>query len=140
MAKEDPKDTTCLTNKQREAIAEAIGASPITATSSPQHPLSGVKIGIPQEFNIAELSPATRSWWRRGIRVLKDAGATVVPVSIPTTELSVGAYLSLATAEASSNLQRYDGTRYGTYLDSCWNGCCAGYINLHEPVPLFFFY
>ncbi|GJJ73993.1 aspartyl-tRNA(Asn)/glutamyl-tRNA(Gln) amidotransferase subunit A [Entomortierella parvispora] len=113
MAKEDPKDSTCLTSKQRQAIAEAIKVSPVSAEQNPQHPLSGVRIGIPQEFNIAELSPATRSRWRKGIQVLKDAGATVVPVSIPTTKLAVGAYFTLATAEASSNLQRYDGTRYG---------------------------
>ncbi|KAG0055663.1 Trimeric GatFAB AmidoTransferase(AdT) complex subunit [Gryganskiella cystojenkinii] len=116
MAKEDAKDATCLTTRQREAITMAIDSVP-TPSSDPKQPLSGVRVGIPQEFNIAELSPATKSLWKRGIQILKDAGATVVPVSIPTTKLAVGAYFTLATAEASSNLQRYDGARYGHQSD-----------------------
>jgi aspartyl-tRNA(Asn)/glutamyl-tRNA(Gln) amidotransferase subunit A len=106
-----------MTQKQREAIAKSIHPiEPSKGQDAATAPLSGIRIGIPQEFNIAELSPATKSLWRRGIRALKDAGATVVPVSLPNTKLAVGAYFTLATAEASSNLQRYDGIRYGKFL------------------------
>ncbi|KAF9170428.1 Trimeric GatFAB AmidoTransferase(AdT) complex subunit [Mortierella sp. AD010] len=124
ISKEDEKDSTCLTQRQRDAIAKAL--KDFSDKEAKLHediirndprPLSGVRIGIPQEFNIAELSPATKELWKRGIRVLKDAGAKVVPVSIPTTPLTVGAYLTLGTAEASSNLQRYDGIRYGHQSD-----------------------
>ncbi|KAK3828953.1 MAG: amidase signature domain-containing protein [Benniella sp.] len=114
ISKEDVKDSTCMTQKQRESIAKSIQPiEPLKGQDVTTAPLSGIRIGIPQEFNIAELSPATKSLWKRGIRALKDAGATVVPVSLPNTKLAVGAYFTLATAEASSNLQRYDGIRYG---------------------------
>ncbi|KAG0292168.1 Glu-AdT subunit A [Dissophora globulifera] len=118
ISKEDPKDSTCLTQRQRDHIAQGI----ISIEQSEESrnigkPLSGVRIGVPQEFNIEELSPSTKSLWRKGILALKDAGATVVPISIPNTRLAVGAYLTLATAEASSNLQRYDGIRYGHQSD-----------------------
>ncbi|KAF9119261.1 Glu-AdT subunit A [Mortierella sp. 14UC] len=116
MAKEDPKDSTCLTERQREAISQAIKPIDLTELQDQdveRKPLSGIRVGIPQEFNVAELAPATKDLWRRGVQVLKDAGAIVIPVSLPNTKLAVGAYFTLGTAEASSNLQRYDGIRYG---------------------------
>ncbi|KAI7818571.1 amidase signature domain-containing protein [Gamsiella multidivaricata] len=111
ISKEDLKDSTCLTQRQRDSIEKA--KKPIRDTKQGSKPLSGIRVGIPQEFNVTELSPATKALWRRGIQTLKDEGATVVPVSLPNTKLAVGAYFTLATAEASSNLQRYDGIRYG---------------------------
>lgn len=113
MAKEDIKDSTCLTQTQRDQIAKAIPSLTPTQSSDNSKPLNGVRIGIPQEFNIAELSPSSLARWRVGIQALKDSGATVLPVSLPNTKLAVGAYVTLGTAEASSNLQRYDGIRYG---------------------------
>ncbi|KAG9320720.1 hypothetical protein KVV02_000598 [Mortierella alpina] len=116
ISKGDPKDSTCLTQRQREAISKAIrhiDRPAVVEDTLQRKRLSGVRIGIPQEFNIAELSPETKSLWKQGIAALKEAGANVVPVSIPNTKLAVGAYFTLATAEASSNLQRYDGVRYG---------------------------
>ncbi|KAF9283831.1 Trimeric GatFAB AmidoTransferase(AdT) complex subunit [Linnemannia elongata] len=120
MAKEDPKDSTCLTERQRKAIADTIKPIDVTKFSDQElktKPLLGVRVGIPQEFNVAELAPATKDLWRRGIQVLKNAGAVVIPVSLPNTKLAVGAYFTLGTAEASSNLQRYDGIRYGHQSD-----------------------
>ncbi|KAK3834458.1 MAG: Glutamyl-tRNA amidotransferase subunit A, mitochondrial [Linnemannia gamsii] len=116
MAKEDPKDSTCLTERQRKAIAHTmkpIDLIKFKEQDVKERPLLGVRVGIPQEFNVAELAPATKDLWRQGIQVLKDAGAVVIPVSLPNTKLAVGAYFTLGTAEASSNLQRYDGIRYG---------------------------
>ncbi|KAF9297909.1 Trimeric GatFAB AmidoTransferase(AdT) complex subunit [Mortierella antarctica] len=113
MAKEDVKDSTCLTQTQRDQIAKAIPDSTPTQSSNNSKPLTGVRVGIPQEFNIAELSPSSLTRWRMGVQALKDSGATVLPVSLPNTKLAVGAYVTLGTAEASSNLQRYDGIRYG---------------------------
>ncbi|KAG0289250.1 Trimeric GatFAB AmidoTransferase(AdT) complex subunit [Linnemannia gamsii] len=120
MAKEDPKDSTCLTERQRKAIADTLNPIDLTKFNDQDvktKPLLGVRVGIPQEFNVAELAPATKDLWRRGIQVLKDAGAVVLPVSLPNTKLAVGAYFTLCTAEASSNLQRYDGIRYGHQSD-----------------------
>lgn len=125
MAKEDPKDSTCLTERQRKAIADTILPINLAKFSDQEvrkKPLLGVRVGIPQEFNVAELAPATKDLWRRGIQVLKDAGAVVIPVSLPNTKLAVGAYFTLGTAEASSNLQRYDGIRYGE-LSLLWFRC-----------------
>ncbi|KAF9191491.1 Trimeric GatFAB AmidoTransferase(AdT) complex subunit [Haplosporangium sp. Z 767] len=116
IAKEDPKDSTCLTQKQRDTISKTIEPIDRSALKDEERhlkPLLGVRIGVPQEFNIAELSTETRAHWRKGIQAMKDAGASVIPVSLPNTKLAVGAYFTLATAEASSNLQRYDGVRYG---------------------------
>ncbi|KAF9434274.1 Trimeric GatFAB AmidoTransferase(AdT) complex subunit [Entomortierella beljakovae] len=122
ISKEDEKDSTCLSQRQRDVIAKSLREFrereeklSEAHKQKDSRPLTGIRIGIPQEFNIAELSPATKELWRRGIQTLKDAGAKVVPVSLPTTFLTVGAYLTLATAEASSNLQRYDGIRYGKF-------------------------
>ncbi|KAF9202831.1 Trimeric GatFAB AmidoTransferase(AdT) complex subunit [Haplosporangium sp. Z 27] len=124
IAKEDEKDSTCLTKRQRDVIAKSLKDFSEQEDKllkinnhSDSRPLSKVRVGIPQEFNIAELSPATKELWKQGIKTLKDAGAKVVPVSIPNTHLAVGAYLTLATAEASSNLQRFDGIRYGYQSD-----------------------
>ncbi|KAF9428552.1 Trimeric GatFAB AmidoTransferase(AdT) complex subunit [Podila epigama] len=117
MSKEDSKDSTCLTKVQRERITQFIPELTANYSTDKDRPLQGIRIGIPQEFNVAELSSASRTLWRRGIRALKDAGATVVPVSLPNIKLAVGAYVTLGTAEASSNLQRYDGVRYGHQSD-----------------------
>ncbi|KAI8605131.1 glutamyl-tRNA amidotransferase subunit A [Dissophora ornata] len=113
ISKEDPKDSSCLTQQQRDLMAKGIKPINLAGMEDSKKPLSGVRVGVPQEFNIAELSPATKTLWKRGIQAMKDAGAIVIPVSLPNTKLAVGAYLTLATAEASSNLQRYDGIRYG---------------------------
>jgi aspartyl-tRNA(Asn)/glutamyl-tRNA(Gln) amidotransferase subunit A len=72
-----------------------------------------VVIGKPEEFFPASLDPAVRAGCDRAIAALKEAGATIRPVSLPHTELAVPTYYVIAPAEASSNLARYDGVRYG---------------------------
>jgi aspartyl-tRNA(Asn)/glutamyl-tRNA(Gln) amidotransferase subunit A len=76
--------------------------------------LQGVRIGIPDEFSAAAgLDPAVMSAVNRAIDVLENQGAERVPVSLPHTEYAVAVYYVIAPSEASSNLARYDGVKYG---------------------------
>ena len=71
------------------------------------------RIGVPAQYNIAELEPAIRETWLRTLQKLQGLGHHIHPVSLPTTEVALSAYYVIAAAEASSNLAKYDGARYG---------------------------
>lgn len=75
--------------------------------------LSGVRIGVPAEYFVDGLDPAVEKATRDAIEVLRGRGATVVDVSLPHTKYAVATYYLVGTAEASSNLARYDGVKYG---------------------------
>ncbi|HEX5536747.1 MAG TPA: Asp-tRNA(Asn)/Glu-tRNA(Gln) amidotransferase subunit GatA, partial [Sphingobium sp.] len=75
--------------------------------------LKGKKVGIPTEYRPDGLDPEISALWDRGVEWLKDAGAEVVEVSLPHTRYALPTYYIIAPAEASSNLARYDGVRYG---------------------------
>lgn len=75
--------------------------------------LNGVRVGIPEELIVHEIDDTIRASWQQTARVLEDAGATIVPVSIPSLKYAIPIYYVLACAEVSSNLARYDGIRYG---------------------------
>jgi aspartyl-tRNA(Asn)/glutamyl-tRNA(Gln) amidotransferase subunit A len=77
----------------------------------------GSKIGIPAEYFIEGIDPEVEAAIKRGLEVLKDAGAELVPIELPHTRYAVSTYYVIATAEASSNLARYDGVRYGPRAD-----------------------
>jgi aspartyl-tRNA(Asn)/glutamyl-tRNA(Gln) amidotransferase subunit A len=79
--------------------------------------LKDVTIGIPKEFILNELNDDIRKAWQLAIDMFIDAGAKVVDVSLPLLRLAVPCYYILACAEASSNLSRYDGIRYGLRYD-----------------------
>jgi len=72
-----------------------------------------LRIGVPDEYNIEEMHPLVRTAWTRYLSALVGNGHEVVPVSLPTTRQALAAYYVLAPAEASSNLAKYDGVRYG---------------------------
>ncbi len=78
-----------------------------------QNGMRGVRVGIPREYFGEGLDPEVEQAVRSGIAMLKDAGAEIVEVSLPHTEYCVAVYYLIAPAEASSNLARYDGVRYG---------------------------
>ncbi len=101
MAGFDPKDSTSVDRPVPDYEA-AIGRS-----------VKGLKIGIPKEYRLEGLSPEIDALWQRGADWLRDAGAEVVEVSLPHTSYALAAYYIVAPAEASSNLARYDGVRYG---------------------------
>lgn len=75
--------------------------------------LRGKKVGIPKEYRIDGVPAEINAIWDRGVEWLKDAGAEVVEISLPHTKYALPTYYIIAPAEASSNLARYDGVRYG---------------------------
>jgi len=101
MAGHDPKDTTSvdLPVPDFEAVVE--------------HGVKGLKIGIPKEYRRDGMPAEIENLWAQGIAWMKDAGAAVVDISLPHTRYALPAYYIVAPAEASSNLARYDGVRYG---------------------------
>ena len=96
----DPRDQTC---EDRD---------PLRLPTVPES-LQGFVIGLPKEYFPAELDPAVRRASDRAIRMMKELGAAVREVSLPHTPYAVPTYYVIAPAEASSNLARYDGVRYG---------------------------
>jgi aspartyl-tRNA(Asn)/glutamyl-tRNA(Gln) amidotransferase subunit A len=101
MASVDAKDTTSVDIAVPD-YESAIGK-----------PLAGLKIGIPKEYRVDGMPEEIEKLWQQGIAWLKDAGASIVDISLPHTKYALPAYYIVAPAEASSNLARYDGVRYG---------------------------
>ena len=97
----DPKDTTSVDMPVPD-YTKAIGKS-----------LKGMTIGIPKEYRLPGMSGEIEALWDKGAAILKEAGANLVEISLPHTEYALAAYYIVAPAEASSNLARYDGVRYG---------------------------
>jgi aspartyl-tRNA(Asn)/glutamyl-tRNA(Gln) amidotransferase subunit A len=105
MCSHDPKDSTSLNIKTpdwRQDVRKGV---------------KGMKIGIPKEYRIDGLSDEIDALWQQGIKWLKEAGATIVDISLPHTKYALPAYYIVAPAEASSNLARYDGMRYGARVE-----------------------
>ncbi|MGL4636552.1 MAG: Asp-tRNA(Asn)/Glu-tRNA(Gln) amidotransferase subunit GatA [Beijerinckiaceae bacterium] len=75
--------------------------------------VKGLKIGIPKEYRLDGMPEEIAKLWEQGMAWLKEAGATMVDISLPHTKYALPAYYIVAPAEASSNLARYDGVRYG---------------------------
>ncbi|HZG28113.1 MAG TPA: Asp-tRNA(Asn)/Glu-tRNA(Gln) amidotransferase subunit GatA [Ensifer sp.] len=105
MASVDAKDTTSVDLPVPDYEA-AIGQS-----------LKGMKIGIPNEYRVEGMPEEIEKVWQQGMQWLKDAGAEIVNISLPHTKYALPAYYIVAPAEASSNLARYDGVRYGLRVD-----------------------
>jgi aspartyl-tRNA(Asn)/glutamyl-tRNA(Gln) amidotransferase subunit A len=101
MAGHDPKDATSA-DRPVPDFAAAVGRS-----------IKGMKIGLPKQYRIEGMSAEIEALWQRGAEWLKAAGAELVEVSLPHTKYALPAYYIVAPAEASSNLARYDGVRYG---------------------------
>jgi aspartyl-tRNA(Asn)/glutamyl-tRNA(Gln) amidotransferase subunit A len=101
MAGHDPKDTTSVDVPVPDYEA-AVGKS-----------IKGKRIGIPKEYRIDGMPPEIEKLWEQGRAWLKAAGAELIEVSLPHTKYALPAYYIVAPAEASSNLARYDGVRYG---------------------------
>ena len=101
MAGFDPKDATSLEMDVPDWEA-ALSAD-----------LKGKKVGIPREYRMEGTDQAILDSWEQGKAMLRDAGAQIVDVSLPHTKYALPAYYIIAPAEASSNLARYDGVRYG---------------------------
>ena len=74
---------------------------------------SKYRIGVPKEYNTQELDPQIRLVWGECLRILQESGHSIHSVSLPSTRIALSAYYVIAAAEASSNLAKYDGVRYG---------------------------
>jgi aspartyl-tRNA(Asn)/glutamyl-tRNA(Gln) amidotransferase subunit A len=101
MAGHDPRDSTSVDAPVPDYEAE-LGKS-----------LKGLRVGVPKEYRVEGMSKEVEDLWSSGIAWLKAAGATVRDISMPHTKYALPAYYIVAPAEASSNLARYDGVRYG---------------------------
>ncbi|MBX9880469.1 MAG: Asp-tRNA(Asn)/Glu-tRNA(Gln) amidotransferase subunit GatA [Sphingomonas sp.] len=101
MAEFDPKDATSLD------LAVPNWEAGLSSN------LKGKRIGIPKEYRVDGMPPEIEALWQQGIAWVRDAGAEIVDVSLPHTKYALPAYYIIAPAEASSNLARYDGVRYG---------------------------
>ncbi|MGB6542102.1 MAG: Asp-tRNA(Asn)/Glu-tRNA(Gln) amidotransferase subunit GatA [Xanthobacteraceae bacterium] len=101
MAGLDPKDTTCV-DRPVPDYEKSVGAS-----------IKGKRIGVPKEYRVPGMANEIGALWERGTQWLSDAGAEIVEISLPNTRHALAAYYIVAPAEASSNLARYDGVRYG---------------------------
>ncbi len=75
--------------------------------------MRGLRIGVPREYRLDGMPDAVAALWQQGLGWLREAGATIVDVSLPHTKYGLAAYYIIAPAEASSNLARYDGVRFG---------------------------
>jgi aspartyl-tRNA(Asn)/glutamyl-tRNA(Gln) amidotransferase subunit A len=106
IAGHDPRDSTSLAQPVPQ-FSDSIAAG-----------VTGLKVGLPKEYFAGEIDPEIRAALDSTVAVLKDAGAEIVEVSLPHTQLALPAYYIVAPAEASSNLARYDGIRYGTRAEA----------------------
>ncbi len=101
MAGHDPKDSTSAPIDVPDFAAALSGD------------IRGLKIGIPKEYRVEGMPAEIEALWQQGVDWLKDAGAEPVEISLPHTKYALATYYIIAPAEASSNLARYDGVRYG---------------------------
>jgi aspartyl-tRNA(Asn)/glutamyl-tRNA(Gln) amidotransferase subunit A len=101
MCGHDPKDSTSVDLAVPDFEAALTGD------------IRGKKIGIPKEYRMDGMPTEIEALWQTGIAMMKDAGAEIVDISLPHTKYALPAYYVIAPAEASSNLARYDGVRYG---------------------------
>jgi len=105
MSGHDPKDSTSLPVEVPD-FASFVGRS-----------VKGLRVGVPKEYRADGMPAEIESLWAKGVEWLKDAGCEVVDVSLPHTRYALPTYYIIAPAEASSNLARYDGMRYGLRVD-----------------------
>jgi aspartyl-tRNA(Asn)/glutamyl-tRNA(Gln) amidotransferase subunit A len=105
MAGHDPKDSTSANIAVPDFEAALTGD------------IRGMKIGIPKEYQVDGMPEEIAALWKKGADMLRDAGAEIVDISLPHTKYALPTYYIIAPAEASSNLARYDGVRYGLRVD-----------------------
>ena len=97
----DHKDSTSI-NKKKEKYSENLSGN-----------IKGLKIGIPKEYRVENMPKEIDDLWKKGIDILKKSGAKIVDITLPNTKYALPTYYIVAPAEASSNLARYDGVKYG---------------------------
>jgi aspartyl-tRNA(Asn)/glutamyl-tRNA(Gln) amidotransferase subunit A len=116
MAGFDKKDSTSI-NKKKENYSRNLTDN-----------IKGLKIGVPKEYRVDGMPKEIDQLWERGKSLLKDAGAEIIDISLPNTKYALPTYYIVAPAEASSNLARYDGVKYG-FRSSSGNNLIEMYEN-----------
>ena len=111
MAGFDEKDSTSI-ERTDEDYSRLLN-QPFSSDATESQPLKGLKIGVPKEFYGAGLDGEVKAATQAAIAQYESLGANIIEVSLPNTELSIPTYYVIAPAEASSNLSRFDGVRYG---------------------------
>jgi len=106
MAGHDDNDSTSL-DVEIPDYAAAVGRS-----------VKGLKVGVPSQYQVEGMPDSIRALWERGVEWMREAGAECVEISLPHTRYALPAYYIVAPAEASSNLARYDGMRYGNRVEA----------------------
>ena len=101
MSSYDKKDSTSVDYKRNDYLKNL------------NNSIKGKKIGIPKEYRVEGMSKEIEDLWQKGINIIKDSGCEIVDISLPNTKYALPAYYIVAPAEASSNLARYDGVKYG---------------------------
>jgi aspartyl-tRNA(Asn)/glutamyl-tRNA(Gln) amidotransferase subunit A len=101
MAGHDPKDSTSVNRAVPDYLAALQGG------------IGGLRVGIPREYRVDGMPAEIDAAWSAGIKMLEEAGAEIVNITLPHTKYALAAYYIVAPAEASSNLARYDGVRFG---------------------------
>ena len=101
MAGFDKKDSTSI-NKKKESYSKNLTDN-----------IKGLKIGIPKEYRVDGMPKKIDQLWENGKKMLKESGAEIIDISLPNTKYALPTYYIVAPAEASSNLARYDGVKYG---------------------------
>jgi aspartyl-tRNA(Asn)/glutamyl-tRNA(Gln) amidotransferase subunit A len=101
MAGFDEKDSTSI-NKKKENYSKKLTDN-----------IKGLKIGVPKEYRVDGMPKEIDQLWENGKKILKESGAEIVDISLPNTKYALPTYYIVAPAEASSNLARYDGVKYG---------------------------
>jgi aspartyl-tRNA(Asn)/glutamyl-tRNA(Gln) amidotransferase subunit A len=97
----DPKDSTSI-NRKKENYSKKLTQN-----------IKGLKIGIPKEYRVDGMPSEIEKLWEKGKKILKEEGAEIIDISLPHTEYALPTYYIVAPAEASSNLARYDGVKFG---------------------------
>ena len=97
----DPKDSTSI-NKKKENYSKNLSIN-----------IKGLKVGIPKEYRVENMPKEIDDLWKKGIDILKKSGVKIIDITLPHTKFALPTYYIVAPAEASSNLARYDGVKYG---------------------------
>ena len=103
----DSRDPTSLPLRTRARIEEQLNSRDLERA---------IRIGVPFEYNTMELEPSIRTAWLHTLKSLQKQGHSIHQVSLPTTKTALSAYYIIAPAEASSNLAKFDGVRYGQHV------------------------
>ena len=101
MSSYDYKDSTSVDFKRRNYLNDL------------NNSIKGKKIGIPKEYRVDDMPKEIEGLWQKGIDIIKESGAEIIDISLPNTNYALPTYYIVAPAEASSNLARYDGVKYG---------------------------